>query len=67
MLRIVRHVIQDPVFRLFKVLGRRHRLLHLLDLFDTNRIYKTIDQREIRRTIHKVFVIEKKIAPWCLL
>ena len=29
MLRIVRDLSRDPVFILFKVLGRRHRLLYL--------------------------------------
>ena len=32
MLRVVRNFFQDPVSPLFKVLDRRHRLLHVWDL-----------------------------------
>ena len=66
-LRVVRNYFQDPVLYLFKILGRRHRLLHLWDLLDTYRVHETIDQRQIRHIIHPVLCFETRIAPWCSL
>ena len=36
-LRTMRNFFKDPVFLLFKILGRRRRLLHLWELFGTDR------------------------------
>ena len=41
MRRVVRDLFQKPVFILFKVLDRRHRLLYLWDMPDSLRIHKT--------------------------
>ena len=61
-LRDVRNFFLDPVFLCFEILGRKHRLLHLWDLFDTCRAHQTIDQRE---TTPILFF--SRITPWCSL
>ena len=47
--------ISSKMLLLFRILGRRRRLLHLRELFDSCRAHEAIDRREIRRIIHPVF------------
>ena len=57
-LRVVRNFFEYPVLLLFKILGRRHGLLHLWDLSDTH-VHETIDRREIQHLVHPAHCVRK--------